>query len=607
MSTWAARRRWPGLDGLVLVALGAVLVLTWLLKGMPEVGWPLVVVLSASASWLAVTSSLRRGPGLQPVAAGVRPVVVIPTHDNAGTIARVVRDCLAHHPHVWVIDDGSSDGSGTLAADAGASVHRHPENLGKGAALLTALQHAHDAGFSHIIAIDADGQHFPDDLPAFLQAIAEAPEAVICGVRDAAATPDGSIWARRNSNFWVWVETGRWLGDTQSGYRAYPVAAVRALHLPPSRYEWEVEVLTRAIWSGVPVRDIPCRVFYPPREQRVSSYRKLWDTARVTWLNVQLVVERILWPPRWFVPAPRSGWQGQHRGTLLGWRFLLAILRLFGRRLCTLAVMPLPVFYWFAAAHLRQGLDAYLRRRFPDAGAVRRGWLAWRIMAQFARSLVDRFALLLWGPSVLQFDPPDVEAARHALYDNDSGVLLITSHMGDPELAAAALRGKSGRTVHVVMYVDPADPYQRLLREHMGELAPKIIALNDGADLASVAAVRALRSGDIVAVKADRVVDGRSLRVPFLGDDVRLPAGPLLLAGLAKAPVVMLGCFREEGRYRVHVSEPVVWGFTSRAQRDADMAQWALQLAGQLEAWCERYPLQWYNFFDPWDDADSDA
>ena len=594
----APRARFPGWDGWALVLLDLVVVLVAAVRGLDGMGAPVALVVGLAAAWLGATAWLRRAPPTPQVAGPVRPLVVIPVRNNAGTIAEVVRGCLHHTPDVLVVDDGSTDRSGELASEAGARVVRHAVNQGKGAALETALRLAAELGFSHIIAIDADGQHRPSDLPAFLAAIAADPGAIHAGLRDGSRMPKGARYARANSNFWVRVETGRWIGDTQCGLRAYPVGPVRALGLVPSRYQWEVEVLVRALWTGLPVRDLACDVYYPPAGERVSSYRKVVDTARVTWLNTQLVLERLLWPPRWLAAGPGT-WRGAHRGFTGGWRLYLWILRVAGRRVVHVALVPLVAFYWlFLRGAQRRGIAEYLRRRFPGTSGVLRSYLLFRVLLNFAWALADRFHVLLRGPDGIPIDRSAVPGLRERL-DTGEGLLLVSAHLGNPDLGSAALRSRD-RRVHLLMYSSPGDPYLRLMSDVMGDRAPVVIALNDDASHASLQALRALRDGGIVAVKADRVVDGRVAEVQFLGGTIALPTGPLLLAALSGAPVVVLGCFREGDGYRLEAFGPRIYRFESRESRDADLARWAQELADQLAGWTERWPLQWYNFFDPW-------
>lgn len=544
-----------------------------------------------------------------------RPLVVVPTKDNEGSIRDVVEGCLQHCPDVLVLDDGCTDGTVAQARLARgpdgqqARVHSHPVNRGKGAALATALELAHADGFTHLVSIDADGQHLPEELPRFFAAARKDPWAIIVGVRDMEGAPGSSMFGRNFSNFWIRVETGHRVGDSQSGFRVYPVQPVRSLGLRPGRYEWEVEVLVRGLWNGIAVRDLPCRVIYPSPEERVSSFRPWADNTRISLLNTRLVATRILWPPYWSNPVPEPGgpWQGQHRGRTAGWRLFLGLVRLLGRRAGHLAMLPMAAFYVLVAGDARRGLDAYLRRRFPDAGPLRRFADAFRVFHAFACSLVDRFHLLLRGPTAFRIQregTADLEALPPG-----QGAIFLSAHLGNADLAGAAasggrVSGAAHRDVAIAQYASPDDPYVQLLRDFEGRPGvPRIIALNAGDATGSLDLLRELRDGAIIALKADRHQGGRTAAVPLLGGPVAIATGPFLLAALSGAPLFVLGCFAEEGGYRVVASPAWRLAFTSRAGRDADLRRWAADYAALLEQWATRWPRQWFNFHDLWADA----
>jgi predicted LPLAT superfamily acyltransferase len=233
-----------------------------------------------------------------------------------------------------------------------------------------------------------------------------------------------------------------------------------------------------------------------------------------------------------------------------------------------------------------------------------RAWYALRLLLEFAWSLVDRFHVLLAGPEGLDIDRSAVPGLQEKLYGEHAGqgVMMISGHLGNPDMGGSLLRGE--RRVHLLLYRAPNDPYFALLQEMMGDRAPGIIAINDGSQLASLEAIRALEAGDVVAAKGDRVVDGRTARCEFLGAPIDVPTGPFLLAALSGAPVVFIGCFRTgHGRYRFEAVGPKVLKFRSRKTRNEDLAQWAQEWASVMEAWTEAHPLQWFNFFDPWEQA----
>ncbi len=230
-----------------------------------------------------------------------RILVVVPVYNHGATLRQVVAGVLAVHPEVLVVDDGSTDQGMQTIANLPVHIRGHAENLGKGAAIRTAAQAAESLGATHIVTIDADGQHDPVDLPRFFAAIANNPLAVIAGARNFETdnVPGSSRFGRCFSNFWLRVQTGRKLQDAQSGFRAYPVALFTHLRFTENRYSFEVEVLVRSAWAGLDLLDVPISVHYPPRGQRVSHFHKIVDNARISWLNTRLTLRSILpWPHR---------------------------------------------------------------------------------------------------------------------------------------------------------------------------------------------------------------------------------------------------------------------------------------------------------------------
>jgi predicted LPLAT superfamily acyltransferase len=335
----------------------------------------------------------------------------------------------------------------------------------------------------------------------------------------------------------------------------------------------------------------------------VSSFRPLWDNVRISLLNTRLVAGRILWPPRWInrLPAPGGQWQSRHLGRLAGWRFFVNLIGWVGRAPVYVAMVGMSLFYLLMASGHRRGLMAYLRRRDPTARATALWLRAWRTFFSFACSLVDRFALLGSGPGEFELIHENTDAALEAV--KKGGVIILTAHMGNPDLGAGALQASAdAKPVTIVQYQTGSDPYVVLMHELLGDNAPSIIALGDNDDMASMQVVRALRRGEIVAIKADRVVDNRTRSVQLLGDSANLPSGPFLLAAIAKVPVFVMGCFKEgSGTYRVVTTEPRTLRFTGRgSQRDADVQGWMDEFAAVLAGWADRWPLQWYNFHDPW-------
>lgn len=224
---------------------------------------------------------------------------VVPVYNNPATVADVVRRCCEQVPNVLVVDDGSDQPVAELLGDLPAKVIRHDKNRGKGEALLTALRYIEEQGGEWMITLDADGQHQPEEIKNFFPKVGKHPASILIGVRDfdAPNVPGSSRFGRTFSNFWIQLETGISLEDTQSGFRAYPVALVSQLPLRSSRFDFEIEVLVRAAWAGLGLHSVPISVWYPPAHERVSSFDKKKDNLRLTRMHARLVGRRLVpWP-----------------------------------------------------------------------------------------------------------------------------------------------------------------------------------------------------------------------------------------------------------------------------------------------------------------------
>jgi len=227
--------------------------------------------------------------------------VVIPVYNQPERLREVVHRCLEAHPRVLIVDDGSHPAVAPLLANLPVEVLRHEVNRGKAAAIQTAAHHLRRQGATHMITLDADGQHYPEDLPRIIEAIREHPEALILGVRDfdRETVPASSRFGRAFGNFWVRLQTGTRVHDIQSGYRAYPLAVIEHLSCRSRRYAFEVEVVVRALWGGVKVHEVGIQVHYPKPEHRSSHFHKLWDNLRLVVLNTRLTVRSLVpWPHR---------------------------------------------------------------------------------------------------------------------------------------------------------------------------------------------------------------------------------------------------------------------------------------------------------------------
>lgn len=234
-------------------------------------------------------------------------LIIVPTYNNAGTLENVLQRCLKQGLPVLVVDDGSTDGTAGILdgmrdlegvmADSdrpSLSIVRHPENRGKGCALKTGFEEARKQGYKYALTIDSDGQHFPEDIPALLEAKGE--RTLVVGSRSQMGADGGGSFANRFSNFWFRLYTGVNLPDTQTGFRLYPLLELPSLTLLSARYEAELTLLVFSAWKALELKPVPVHVDYP--EDRVSHFRPGADFLRISLLNTLLLLVAVFygWP-----------------------------------------------------------------------------------------------------------------------------------------------------------------------------------------------------------------------------------------------------------------------------------------------------------------------
>lgn len=229
-------------------------------------------------------------------------LVLIPAYNAGALLEKTLRGALQHWRPVWVVDDGSTDGSvealrERFPDEPGLRVIRLPRNGGKGAALFAGAREAREHGFSHALTLDADDQHDTASIPAFMRLSEQRPDALVMGrPRFAGDAPRARVWGRKINIFWTDLETGfRGLGDTLFGFRVYPLEPFCRVMEDTAwarRFDFDPEIAVRLHWAGVPPLSLETPVrYHNPSNGGVSHFHYVRDNLLLTWMHTRLVFE----------------------------------------------------------------------------------------------------------------------------------------------------------------------------------------------------------------------------------------------------------------------------------------------------------------------------
>jgi glycosyltransferase involved in cell wall biosynthesis len=239
--------------------------------------------------------------------AAFRPCVVIPHYNHPRSLATTVQRLRVLDVPVWITDDGSEPPARAEAravADAASPQVRlvqHEHNFGKGAAVISACRAAHEAGFTHALQVDADGQHDLRDAARLLTLARDNPRALVLGVpRFDASVPRARLYGRYVTHAWVWIHTlSLAIRDSMCGFRVYPLAPMlEVVHQEQlgMRMEFDTEVIVRMFWRGTPVVNVPTSVSYP--SDGVSHFRLWRDNVRISRMHARLFFGMLWRAPR---------------------------------------------------------------------------------------------------------------------------------------------------------------------------------------------------------------------------------------------------------------------------------------------------------------------
>jgi predicted LPLAT superfamily acyltransferase len=553
-----------------------------------------------------------------------RPCVVIPNFNHGYALAGIIAELERHALTTIVINDASTDDTAQILDDLARShswvkaVHR-TVNGGKGAAIRDGLQSALGRGFSHALCIDGDGQHSTDDIQRFLEEARRHPATLILGTpRFGPDAPYVRRIGREFSNILVALSTWSLQArDVLCGFRVYPLYPVLEngdLESLESRMGFDVQIVINLVWKGVPVVNVPTPVRYDPAG--VSHFRYGRDNVKMVRLFTVAVTKGLWCGPRRLIrscrtprPDSKTWYQIRERGSVRGLRLLLRVFEFLGRTPLLAILMPVVLYLFLRGGEARRSALSFQRRVMRLTDTPERllsvYWRAFRQFWEFGVSIVDKVVSWRSGLPLERFTWKGRDEVKARLAQGQ-GVVLMGAHVGNLEVIRA-LGHSRNVVVNALMFTGNSKTFRVFLEEVNRTSFVRVHDLS-GMDANLVFQLQeSIARGEIVALLADRLPKysaGRSIPVPFLGQQAQFPEGPWILASMLEAPVYSVFSMRgRDGRYHVEFEEMTERVNLPRDDRSAALANYARRFADKLGSVILRRPDQWFNFYDFWREA----
>jgi len=548
------------------------------------------------------------------------PCVLIPCYNHGAMMSGVLDRIQLFNLPCIVVDDGSDkttqDELARLAAEySNLTLIRLPVNAGKGAAVISGIEAAADAGFSHAVQVDADGQHAIEDIPRLLALAKEHPAALISGqpIYDD-SVPRSRLYGRWVTHIWVWIETlSMQLEDSMCGFRVYPVAPTLQLAQRVTlgkRMDFDTEVMVRLYWQGNPSYFIPTRVIYP--QDGLSHFDALKDNLRISLMHTRLFFGMLPRIPSLLFRRSSTHWaQQQELKGLWGMRLMLLVWRLLGRKAFSLLLYPVVGVYWLTASTARKASQSWIRRvraqliarRMPVASNL----TSYQHFLRFGGAMLDKIAS--WrGELHVGHDVVFAPGAEDTLNVRDPrGKLLLASHLGDVEACRALAQLQGNKTINALVFSDSAQRFKQIMEEMAPQAGLNLLPVNDIGPDTAILLKEKLDRGEWIAIVGDRIAvttqRGGEWRVcwsRFMGQIAPFPQGPFILASILRCPVDLIFALRQQEKLRIHCepfADPLL---LPRATRQQALQNTVDRYAERLEHYALQSPLDWFNFFDFW-------
>ncbi|AXN03685.1 MULTISPECIES: glycosyltransferase family 2 protein [Vibrio] len=553
---------------------------------------------------------------------------LIPCYNHGSTVAEVVSSLSVFELPILLVDDGSNQQTKQVLSNVAQQTHVHlitlEQNQGKGGAVMAGIRQAQQLGFSHVIQIDADGQHDLQALPKLLAASKQHPNHLISGqpIYDD-SVPKARLYGRYATHIWVWIETLSFtIKDSMCGFRAYPVdLTVEVLnnHKIGTRMDFDIEILVRMYWHGVDIDFVETRVIYP--EGGVSHFDALWDNVKISWMHSKLFFGMLPRIPQLLKrnqsrhnksgAEPNQHWsKRQERGTVLGIKALLAVYSLLGRPIFNLMLKLVMSYYYLTGKQARQASEQYLQHLQSYANrrqiTLPNHLSSYNHLLSFGHTMLDKLAAWKGDFSVKNLTIHGQESFQ-TLAKRKQGVLLLGSHLGNIELCRALGRRHSHIKINALVFTEHAERFNAVMKAINPNSELNLIQVSRLGPDTAILLQQKIEQGEWVVIVGDRTSTSKETRAvwaDFLGQPAPFPQGPFMLASVLKAPVYLLFGLRDERSktphfnvYFEHFSDNID---LPRKERQAALAQVVQRYADRLEHYTLQAPLQWYNFFNFW-------
>ena len=576
-----------------------------------------------------------------PMNADFNPCLLVPVYNHGPQLEKYLPELITYNLPIVLVNDGSAELTCNILKELDDKYEQVQlvslvENGGKGAAVMAGFRYCKEQGYSHALQIDADGQHNANDIPKFLAKSEAQPKTVISGrpVYDE-SVPKKRFYARYITHVWVWIETLSFdIKDSMCGFRVYPIEQVIQLMQSVklgTRMDFDTAVLVHLYWRGTQVEFVPTEVLYP--EDGLSHFNVLKDNVLITAMHTQLVILMLLKLPRVAANLLRgdkafskkdvstSHWaKKDEKGSLQGMKIMLACYKVLGKRGAYALLYPVILFFFISSKQARQESQRFLQRVWASQCSKELPptlLTTFKHLMNFGRAMVDRFGA--WSN--------DMQHNELYIHNEDSvdrilslkaqeegqpkrGCVFFTSHLGNVDVMRGLLQRYPNLKLTVLLFAENAVKINALMKELSGSSALNIISVAQITPATAMMLNDRIEAGECVAIAVDRTQPQdpsmpvnsvpNSMSGDFLGMPAIFPTGPFILASLLDCPVYTLFCIYDQGQYHLHLRHFSEKINLPRRKRGALLPALVQQYSDELAYFAKRYPLQWFNFFNFW-------